>query len=242
MIPDAYPDKLFDREVEENLRLVQERLQAAARRNCTLLLATKTVSPRQINMLARRSGVTLIGENRVQELCDKYPELDTSILQIHFIGHLQTNKVRQIIDKVSMIHSLDRMELAMEINRRAETKNLRMDVLCEINSGREATKGGLLPEEAEEFVREVARLPHLRVRGLMTMAPRCETEPEYAPYFSETAKLFERLAALHIEGTRMDTLSMGMSDSFEAAARCGANMVRVGGAVFGRRAALAQGV
>ena len=137
-----YLDKLSDAEVESNLRAVREKINAVATAEggCELLLATKTVSPRQINHVAALMGGCLVGENKAGELCDKYPYLDRERIRIHFIGHLQSNKVRQIIDKVEMIHSVDRRSLAEEIDRRAGERGIRMDVLCEINIGREAEK------------------------------------------------------------------------------------------------------
>ncbi|MBR2460695.1 MAG: YggS family pyridoxal phosphate-dependent enzyme [Clostridia bacterium] len=239
-----YTDKLPCDQVVRNLLTVREELDriiAARKRDplsgdgCRLLLATKTVSPEQINFVARECGHSLIGENRVQELCDKYDRLERERLTIHFIGYLQSNKVRQIIDKVDMIHSVDRISLAEEINRRAGEKGIRMDVLCEINIGREAEKGGVMPELAEEFCERIAELPNLRLRGIMTMAPKLEDESGYVPYFEETEQIYERIRARVIPGTQFDTLSMGMSESYRVAARCGSNLVRVGSAVFGRR-------
>ena len=232
-----YVDKLSDEEAEENLRAARQKIfdETAGAGDCEILLATKTVSPGQINRVTLATGNCLIGENRVQELCDKYPYLDRERLRIHFIGHLQTNKVKQIIDKVEMIHSLDRESLALEINRRAEEAGLVMDVLCEINIGREAEKSGVLPEKAEELCEMLAGLPHLRLRGVMTMAPKLESEAEYELYFRETRQIYERIRAKDLPNTQIDTLSMGMSESYTVAARCGATVVRLGGAVFGRR-------
>ena len=230
-----YVDKLPDSEVAKNLAAVRERVENASGGKCRLLLATKTVSPRQINFVATECGHRLIGENRVQELCDKYESLRRDLLEIHFIGYLQTNKVRQIIDKVDMIHSVDRLSLAEEINKRAAEKGIVMDVLCEINIGREEEKGGGMPERAEEFCRQLAEFPSLRLRGIMTMAPKLENEKDYLPYFEETERIYERIRDMAIPNTRVDTLSMGMSESYGIAAECGSNLVRVGSAVFGKR-------
>ena len=231
-----YVDKLTNAEVRENLDLVRERVRAASVGECELLLATKTVSPEQINFVARECGHRLIGENRVQELCDKYDRLDRECLTVHFIGYLQTNKVKQIIDKVDMIHSVDRESLAAEIDKRAAERGIRMDVLCEINIGREAEKGGVMPERAEEFCRQLAEFPNLRLRGIMTMAPKLQNENDYLPYFEETKRIYDRIRGLEIPDTQFDTLSMGMSESYAVAAGCGSNLVRVGSAVFGKRA------
>ena len=230
-----YVDKLTNGEVRENLALVRERVDKASMGECRLLLATKTVSPEQINYVASECGHRLIGENRVQELCDKYDRLRRELLEIHFIGSLQTNKVKQIIDKVDMIHSVDRESLAAEINKRAAERGIRMDILCEINIGREAEKGGVMPERAEEFCRILSEFPSIRLRGIMTMAPKLQNENGYLPYFEETKRIYDRIRSLAIPNTLIDTLSMGMSDSYRVAAECGSNLVRVGSAVFGKR-------
>ena len=230
-----YVDKLTNGEVRENLALVREMVDKASMVECRLLLATKTVSPEQINYVASECGHRLIGENRVQELCDKYDRLRRELLEIHFIGSLQTNKVKQIIDKVDMIHSVDRESLAAEINKRAAERGIRMDVLCEINIGREAEKGGVMPERAEEFCRILSEFPSIRLRGIMTMAPKLQNENGYLPYFEETKRIYDRIRSLAIPNTLIDTLSMGMSDSYRVAAECGSNLVRVGSAVFGKR-------
>ena len=230
-----YVDKLSCAEVKENLRRVRERVEKESGGACNILLATKTVSPDQINFVATECGQRLIGENRVQELCDKYDSLRRDLLEIHFIGYLQSNKVRQIIDKVDMIHSVDRLSLALEIDRRAREYGIRMDVLCEINIGREAEKGGVMPEQAEEFCLKLAELHGLRLRGIMTMAPKLENESDYRSYFEETRRIYEAIRDRGIPNAKFDTLSMGMSDSYRMAAECGSNMIRVGSAVFGKR-------
>lgn len=229
-------DNEYIKTVETNLGGVLSRIrQASDGREVMLLLATKTVSAEVINELSARKGHLLIGENKAQELLEKYEALEKDRLTVHFIGHLQTNKVRQIIDKVEMIHSLDRIELAKEISKRAVAKGKRMQVLIEINIGREEDKGGVMPEDTEALVREAARLPGLDIRGLMTMAPAKISSEEYGRYFTETKKIFDRIASLEIEGVKMETLSMGMSESYTEAAECGATLVRVGSAVFGKR-------
>ncbi len=222
--------------LKTNLGGVLSRIRTASEgREVQLLLATKTVPAEVINYVSKECGVSLIGENKVQELLLKYPELDKERLQLHFIGHLQTNKVKQIIDKVEMIHSLDRYELACEISKRALRIGKKMPVLVEINIAAEAEKSGVLPEDAEAFIREIAGLEGIDIRGLMTMAPAKISSEEYKGYFRQTKALFDEISSLSIEGVRMETLSMGMSDSYEEAAECGATLVRVGSAVFGKR-------
>lgn len=227
----------YAKKIENNLGGVLSRIRTASQgKDVALMLATKTVPAEVINYVANTFGVCLIGENKAQELFEKYPLLDKDKIQIHLIGHLQTNKVRKIIDKVDMIQSLDRYELALEISKRASAIGRKMPVLIEINIGREEQKGGVYPEKAIDFIREIALLEGIDIQGLMTMAPAKISSEEYKEYFSQTKALFDEIASLNIEGVVMKTLSMGMSDSFEEAAQCGATMVRVGSAVFGRRA------
>lgn len=195
----------------------------------SLLVATKTQSAEDINYLISR-GVKIIGENRVNELLEKYEHYDKSA-ELHFIGTLQKNKVKYIIDKVSLIHSLDSFSLAEEISKRAIKNNIVMDVLVEINSGREEAKGGIMPEDAEEFIKSLEPLKGIRVCGLMTMAPRCQCGEEYLKYFSLTKNLFDKL----FSSDPSAILSMGMSDSFEYAIMAGATLIRVGSKIFGER-------
>ena len=232
----AAVDEQYIKTVETNLGGVLSRIRSASGgREVQLLLATKTVSAETVNALSKRVGHLLIGENKAQELLEKYDALEKDRLTVHFIGHLQTNKVRQIIDKVEMIHSLDRIELAREISKRARAAGKVMPVLVEINIAAEPEKSGVLPEEAEEFVRAAATLEGIRIKGLMTMAPARITPDEYRGYFSQTKVLFDRIKAADIKGADMEMLSMGMSDSYAEAAECGSDMVRVGSAVFGKR-------
>lgn len=228
--------KEYLEKVTANLCGVLDRIRtASAGRDVTLLLATKTVSADAINKLSRREGSLLIGENKVQELLQKYDELEKERLDIHFIGHLQTNKVKYIIDKVSMIHSVDRYELACEISKRAKAKGIVMPVLVEINIAKEDEKGGVYPEDAQGLIESISELDGIKVMGLMTMAPARISAQEYVKYFTQTKELFERIKAIKPAGVSMEVLSMGMSDSYEQAVQCGATMVRVGSAVFGKR-------
>ena len=222
--------------VETNLGGVLSRIRTAScGADVQLLLATKTVSAEVINTISERMGVLFIGENKVQELLEKYDALEKDRLHIHFIGHLQTNKVRQIVDKVEMIHSLDRYELGKEISKRAKAIGKRMPVLIEINIAREPEKSGVYPEDVLEFVKQAALLDGIEIKGLMTMAPAKISSEEYKCYFRQTKALFDEIAKLGLDSVKMDVLSMGMSDSYAEAAECGSNMVRVGSAVFGKR-------
>lgn len=200
-----------------------------------LLAATKTVDAETINYAVNELGLTHIGENKVQELVEKYPRLDKEKVHIHFIGHLQTNKVKQIIDKVELIHSLDSISLAKEIGKRASAIGKVMQVLVEINIAEEESKGGINPKGTENFIREASQIKGIRIMGLMTMAPAGSTDEEYRRYFTETREIFREMSEKNIHDTEMRYLSMGMSGSYEEAVRCGSNIVRVGSAIFGRR-------
>ncbi len=196
-----------------------------------ILLATKYASAEEINH-AHSLGINKIGENRVQSLLEKYDKLDRDGLDIHFIGSLQRNKVKYIIDKVSMIESLDSVELAREIEKQAAKKNIVMDCLVEINIGGEAAKGGISKSDVHEFIDAVSMFPHIRVCGLMTMAPKCTEIDEYRKYFKESYNIFIDICEKKLHNVNRKVLSMGMSESFEAALMEGANLIRVGRAAF----------
>ena len=224
--------------IGENLRSIRENIEQAKKTSpyageVTLLLATKYATAEEMNAAARY-GVRDVGENRVQQLLEKYDALDRDLLNIHFIGRLQKNKVKYIVDKVCMIHSLDSVELAREIDRRCEKLGKVMDVLIEINIGEEDAKGGIAPSELESFYREVRELPHIRVTGLMTMAPKCEKKEEFTKYFQETYTIFLDFCDKNLHNIDRTVLSMGMSDSYTVAVSEGATLVRVGRAAFVR--------
>ncbi len=213
----------------------------------TLLAATKFVPPAQINYAIRNLGLTDIGENRVQELLEKYEQIDRTQVRLHFIGSLQINKVKYIADKVCMIHSLDRVALAQEIEKQMCRLGRTMDVLIEINSGEEPEKGGILPKDFPAFYQAVRAFAHLRVRGIMTMAPKCEQKSDYEKFFLKTYQIFvdnfiknphniDTVGFLdRPEQSAPPILSMGMSDSYEQAIFAGTTMVRIGSALFGAR-------
>lgn len=224
----------IDRNLEQVRRRIAEVCRAVGRdpAEITLLAAIKSADVGEINHL-RHLGVTHLGENRVQQLRERYDRLDRDGTTLHFIGSLQTNKVKYIIDKVDMVESLDSLNLAMELERQAERHDRVTDVLVEINSGREPNKGGVLPEEAAAFVRELRRFEHLRLRGFMTMAARGD-EASYRRMFGETRRLAQELwTGVGSTATPM-VLSMGMSESYLYAAAEGATQVRVGRALFAR--------
>lgn len=198
----------------------------------TLLAATKTVDVSVINH-AIKSGIEYIGENRVQELLLK----NDFYLPVHkhFIGHLQTNKVKDIIDKVELIESVDSIRLAKEISKQAQKKEKQMDVLLEINIGEEESKSGFREEEAFEALCQISELGGIKIKGLMAIPPICEDEKKLRRYFYRMHKLFVDIGAKKIDNSSMDILSMGMSEDFRIAIEEGANLVRIGTALFGRR-------
>lgn len=220
----------------ENLRRVQEQIAEAACRagrdpgEIKLVVVTKTVPVKKIQEVLA-GGVYSLGENRAQELLRKYPHLPQEV-EWHFIGHLQSNKVRSIVDKVKLIHSLDRWSLAIEIDRRARERNLVMPVLVQVNVAREDYKHGLPVHDVHPFLQKVARLPGLSVLGLMTIAPIASHPEEVRPVFRELRMLAERIAAGMPE-TKMKYISMGMSNDFTVAVEEGANIIRIGTAIFG---------
>jgi len=174
----------------------------------------------------------VVGENRVQQLTERYEALASMGAEIHFIGSLQTNKVKFIIDKVALIHSLDSLRLAREIQKQAQKRGMIARVLVEINSGAEDSKGGIDPEAVSDFCLELKNFENIEVCGFMTMAPRCERREDYYPYFEKTRAV--AMDAWHkvLKKHGDPILSMGMSESFEAAIECGATMVRVGRSLF----------
>lgn len=198
----------------------------------TLLAATKTVDISVINH-AIESGITHIGENRVQEFLSKEPYYLP--VHKHFIGHLQTNKVKNIVGKVELIHSVDSLHLAREISKQSLKINTVTDVLIEVNVGGEESKHGFAVEETVSAAEQIALLDGVRLRGLMAIPPVCENAGDNVKYFNILNKLFIDIGGKKIDNSNVDILSMGMSDDFAAAIECGATMVRVGTALFGRR-------
>ncbi len=224
--------------IRNNVESVRREIEAAeacvGRTGQTAMLAAvKYALPGEIEALID-AGVSDVGENRVQQLLANAPIYESRSVRVHFIGSLQTNKVKYIIDKVDVIHSLDSERLALEIEKRAAAKGRVVDVLVEINSGREESKTGVLPEQAANLCRLVLTLPHLHLCGFMTMGPVCESEAEYRRYFATTVALGRELwQALGLDGE--PKFSMGMSQSFGAAIKEGATWVRVGRGLFAGR-------
>lgn len=228
-------------EIRSNIKLLREdieKIAAACGRNAdeiTLIAATKTQSADTVNT-AIEAGILHIGENRAQELCKKYPFLiNRDKLTIHFIGHLQSNKVKLIIDKVDLIHSVDRLSLAKEIDRQSAAVGRVTDILVEVNIGREPTKSGVMPEQALEFVRELGTYKNIRVCGLMTIPPAGLPSEETRRCFSDIRKLFIDIRGKNIDNIHMKWLSMGMSGDYQIAIEEGTNFIRIGTALFGPR-------
>ena len=195
-----------------------------------LLAVTKTVPPERVNFVLD-NGVEWLGENRVQEYLDKRPVYHTDGEHVHFIGHLQTNKVKYIIDKVGMIQSVGSLKLAGEIDRRAAGLGRVMEILLEANMAGESSKSGFSPQELRERLGELASLEHIRIRGMMCIPERGRG----GYWFQKAGELFRALKDSGVPGTRLDWLSMGMSADYGQAILCGANMVRIGSALFGER-------
>ena len=184
---------------------------------------------------AVRAGVDICGENRVQEMLEKNAQGAYEGTPLHFIGHLQKNKVRQVVGLCELIHSVDSLSLLQEISKTAEKRGLVQDVLLEINIGNEESKSGFSPEEIGMALEEAAKMTAIRVRGLMAIPPICEKPEENRPFFLKMQKLFVDNCRKKYDNISMDFLSMGMSGDYTEAIRCGANMVRVGTGIFGPR-------
>lgn len=231
-------EKLSDNLFDESYRIIKQRIKAAAEasgrseNDIILLAATKTVSTDRINY-AIESGVSYIGENRVQEFISKKDGIISC--HRHFIGHLQTNKVKDILPFVELIHSVDSLRLAQEISKQALRLNKTADILLEINIGNEESKSGFKASEAENAVRQIAKLPSVKIKGLMAIPPACENPEENRKYFSDMKKLFIDIGNKKIDNSSMELLSMGMSDDYAVAISEGANLVRIGSALFGKR-------
>ncbi len=220
--------------VQSNVADIRRRVEQAALscgrdpREITIMAVTKTVEPPAINE-AIRQGLTLLGENKVQEYLDKREEYLPA--KVHFIGNLQTNKVKYIIDKVAMIQSVSSEKLALEIEKQAAKHNLVMPVLLEVNIGEEPTKGGFSPQELYQVLPKLAQMQHLSVQGLMCIPPAANAEQ----FLQRMEQIFIDIRDKNIHNINMSVLSMGMSGDFEAAIRHGSTLVRIGTGLFGKR-------
>jgi pyridoxal phosphate enzyme (YggS family) len=223
--------------VKDNLETINKKIKEAALKvnrdpqEIKLVAVTKTATLEQIKE-AINEGVKIIGENKVQEATEKYQVLTTEV-KWHLIGHLQTNKVKYAVEIFDLIHSVDSIKLAKEIDKRSVQFKKTIDVLIEVNISGEETKYGYNPEKVEAFLKEISEFSGIRVRGLMTIAPISKNKEEVRPYFRRLRELSERIRDKNIKNIKMDYLSMGMTDDFEIAIEEGANMVRIGRGIFG---------
>lgn len=225
--------------IKENIELINKKIETAAvksgrtRDDITFIVVSKTIDVPRIKE-AVETGENNLGENKVQEIMDKYEPMGEGI-KWHLIGHLQTNKVKYIIDKVDLIHSVDSVKLAEEISKRAEQHGLTAKILLEINIANEESKFGISPSDAEEFSLEISKLSNIVIKGLMTVAPFVENAEENRVYFKQMKQLLVDINSKKIDNVYMDVLSMGMTGDYEVAIEEGATMVRVGTGVFGAR-------
>lgn len=223
--------------VKDNLETINKKIKEAALKvnrdpqEIKLVAVTKTATLEQIKE-AINEGVKIIGENKVQEAKGKYQVL-TKEVKWHLIGHLQTNKVKYAVEIFDLIHSVDSIKLAKEIDKRSVQFKKTIDVLIEVNISGEETKYGYNPEKVEAFLKEISEFSGIRVRGLMTIAPISKNKEEVRLYFRRLRELSERIRDKNIKNIKMDYLSMGMTDDFEIAIEEGANMVRIGRGIFG---------
>lgn len=225
--------------IADNINRIQAEKAEAAKRagrnpdEILLCAVTKTHTPEEINE-AIKAGVTDIGENRVQEIVEKYEKVDK--VNWHMIGHLQTNKVKYIIDKVCMIHSVDSLKLAKEINRRSRENGINMDILIEVNAAEDKAKFGVDTDSARELAEDIlANCENIRIRGLMTIAPYAEDAEDVRPFFRRTRELYDELSQIRHPNLDFRYLSMGMSNDRIVAVEEGSTIIRVGTAIFGER-------
>ena len=224
--------------VTENYKEVQSFVKESEKKSSygqsvTLIAVSKTKPSSDIKALYD-IGVRDFGENKVQELCDKYDELPKDI-KWHLIGHLQTNKVKYIVDKVYLIHSVDSIHLAQQIENECEKKNVDVNILVQVNVAKEDTKFGLMAEDVMSMIESISKLPHIHIKGLMTIAPFVEDAEENRKVFSDLKKLSVDIGNKNIDNVSMDVLSMGMSGDYRVAIEEGSTMVRVGTSIFGER-------
>lgn len=223
----------------ENFKKVEDNVDAACRkagrsRDEVTLIAVSKTKPVEMLSTIYNQGIRDFGENKVQEMCDKMEQLPSDI-RWHMIGHLQTNKVKYIVGHTTLIHSVDSLHLAKEIEKQAEKKDVTVDILVEVNIAEEESKFGIHKEETYELVRQIAALPHVHICGLMTIAPYVENPEDNRMYFRGIRQLSVDIAEQNIDNVDMDVLSMGMTGDYMVAIEEGATMVRVGTGIFGER-------
>lgn len=228
--------------VIENYKNAMSRLETAleesgrSRKDVLVIGASKTMPLERILFVRDNTDVKIFGENRVQELLEKY----TPDVRWHFIGQLQTNKVKYIIDKVELIHSVDRLSLLQEIDRQAKKHGKVQDILIEVNIGGEEKKGGVAPSEVIDFAKEVDKYPSVRLKGLMSVLPNVEKDALDA-FYLQLSKLYDTLKQTRLDNADIRYLSAGMSNDYDVAVKYGANIVRLGRALFGEREVITNG-
>lgn len=226
--------------IKENIDIILKKVSAAAARSgrnpedITVIAVSKTVDADRAREAAE-GGLINLGENRVQELVSKYEQLSDIDVKWHLIGHLQKNKVKYIIDKAVLIHSVENLELANEINKRALQHDMTANVLIELNIGEEESKFGINGENVYEFVKSMEQFENIKVLGLMTVAPFSENPEDIRWVFKKMKEIFDKISGMKLKNTEMKFLSMGMTNDFEIAIEEGANIVRIGTAIFGAR-------
>ena len=225
--------------IQENIKLVEENIKKACEKvgrdvNEVTLIAVSKTKPYTAIEEALPTGVKDYGENKVQELCDKYEILPKDI-KWHMIGHLQRNKVKYLVGKASLIHSVDSIRLAEQIEKEYAKADEIANILIEVNMAQEESKFGITSEETEQLVREIAKFPHIRIKGLMTIAPYTDNPESNRVYFRNMKKLSVDIENKNIDNGTMTALSMGMTGDFEVAVEEGATMIRVGTGIFGSR-------
>lgn len=239
MMEKSYLDKR-KADIQYNLDVINEKIAESAIKSgrkpedVQLMAVTKTVDPIFINY-ALDYGVKLIGENRVQEMLRKKPDLHLQGVDKHLIGHLQTNKAGQIVGEVDMIQSVDSLKIAKEIGKQSAKKGIVTDVLLEINVGAEESKTGFSTSEFFENLYEISEIGDIQVKGLMTVPPICENNVELCKFFENMFNIYVDIKAKKLDNITMNILSMGMSGDYEQAILCGSNLVRIGSSIFGPR-------
>jgi len=215
--------------IQENVKKLLNEIPS----NVELVAAAKIRTVDEIRE-AVKAGIRIIGENYVQEAIPVLEAFGRSV-EYHFIGHLQRNKVKKAVEIFDMIEAVDSLKIAEEIDKRCAEINKTMSLLIEVNSGREPQKFGLFPENVEKLIRDISEFKHIQVKGLMTMGPFTGNPEDARPYFIETRNCFEKIKSLNIPNIDMQTLSMGMTNSYRIAIEEGANMIRIGTKIFGER-------
>lgn len=227
-------------DIQHNIADILKNVEASANKvgktldDITVIAVTKTVDYKRANE-AIEAGLNNLGENRVQEFMNKYEQMDNSNINWHIIGHLQTNKVKYIINKVKLIHSLESLSLAEEINKRSKQNGVVTEVLIELNIGEEESKFGIKNNELIDFIKSVENLEYIKIVGLMTVAPYAENKEDVRWVFKEMKNLYDVVSNMSFKNVQMKYLSMGMTNDYDVAIEEGSNVIRIGTAIFGSR-------